>query len=155
MTIIEAEHFVAEFVAKLYSEWKPEGFETDLWAEKLRPYEKDVAVWAIRAFAASKQGGYKKPKLHAVLELCKQHQQQQCGAKIDPDDTDPVLTYSLRNTDTEKVLEFFGRSKNRIPDRDSMMRQAERMRDRVSESNTYAGTWDIIIGEVYAEQIPF
>jgi hypothetical protein len=148
---------------ELWPVWKPNTAEVAVWVDRLQCFDYDVCKRALRNYYADDTRGYIKPKLSAVIKLCRQYQQQKLP------DTErlgtPVLAYTLRRLDTER-REFVnpvtghkqlsrqdGRrfyTTNRQATTDQLMQDAHRKKDQHRE--IYGGDWQF---ELAGNDIPF
>ena len=67
MTDKEANEIIDETIKPLWPDWNISDAELLVWVRKIRKYDRVNAKAAIADYYASKDGGYKKPKLAGVL----------------------------------------------------------------------------------------
>ncbi len=159
MMASEAQKFFDEEVRGLYPDWEPTLAEVDTWVKSLKRFTVDMVDFALRRFYETREGGYKKPKLYKITELCRV-EQQKAGDGEPKAGNEPVLLFTLKCVEAPvwggtagTIQRFFASSPKKVPgDKTKIKRYAEDMVEKFNQ--LYGGAWEII-RDWDKEELPF
>lgn len=148
MMVSEAQDFFDNEIRGLYPDWEPTLTEVDTWVSALKRFTVDMVGFALRKFYETREGGYKKPKLYKITELCRV-EQQKAGIDNIKTDSEPVLLFALKCVEhpiQRKVgakQSFFASTPKKVPgDKTRIRLCAEDMVEKFNQ--LYGGLWEII-----------
>lgn len=138
----ESQMFFDRQVLGRYPDFDPSSMQMGDWVSALQKFPRDNALQALRQFYATPSGGYKKPKLGAIIDICRSESQRTGGEAKDKKTPEPLfilkcIEHPTWRTDTE--VPFYPRDPKCIP-------QDERtIMDLVANTiERMGGDWEII-----------
>jgi len=129
---------IIDHVEALWSGWKPSYDESKLWERNLLPFSQDSAHLAIDQYKTTKSGSFNKPKLHDVLEACRNYQAKMHGSS-DKDGSEPAEQFRIMCLDTGEEQGFWCTKNKFIADDAAILRAAERQCEEAT--GIYGGRW--------------
>lgn len=129
---------VIRHLTALWPDWKPTDDELALWGRNLLPFSQDAAGLAIDQYKTTKSGSFNKPKLHDVLEACRNYQAKMHGSS-DKNGSEPAEQFRIMCLDTGEKQGFWCTKNKLIADDAAILRAAERQCE--AAAGIYGGRW--------------